>query len=204
MKTSILISILFFMQIAYGCVYNSDSSRNNIIKDTLNLSPNNSNQNLRTKSFIANPIDLDYEFYKIAKSEDGTPGNIFVERGKKDYKDGDYVWTKMVPLYASSEFKYVFEYQMDFTDVDMKALIAWLQENIGEKVKGGSIDRPNWYNQEMTLSEVYEYCKKTRQKITMGYFNENLKREAIIIIDTGSITTKTSAEIALVYFIYNR
>ncbi len=153
---------------------------------------------------ISNPLNIDFEFYKISKSEDGTPVNLFIEKGKKGNKDGDYVLSKAVPLYASSEYKYVYEYQMNCTDLDLKALIKWLQQNMGENVKGGSIDRPSWYNHEMTLSEVFDFCKKHMQKITMGYFNESLKREAIIVIDTGSLTTKTSAEIGLVYLIYNR
>jgi hypothetical protein len=74
---------------------------------------------------------------------------------------------------------------------------------MGENVRGGSIDKPSWFKQEMTLSEVYEQCKRNGQKITMGYFNQSLKREVIIIIDTGSIKTKTSSEIGLVYIIYN-
>lgn len=202
MKTSILIFIMGFVFNAFGYI-NSKYERNIILRSIINSSPINSNQNLRTNISIANPIDLDYEYYKIVKLEDGSSANAFIERGKKDSKDGDYVWTKMIPFYASNEIKYVFEYQMDFTDLDMKALITWLKENIGEKVKGGSIDKPNWYNDEMTLSDVFEYCKKYKQKITMAYFNESLKRLAIIVVDTGSITTNTSSEIALVYFIYN-
>lgn len=159
-------------------------------------------QDLSINKTIANPINLEYEFYNISKSEDGTACNTFVEKGKKGNKDGDYVWVKMVPIYSSSGFKYAFEYQMDFKDTDFKALIKWLQDNIGENVKGGSLDRPLWYKHEMSLSEVFEYCKNNNQKITMGYLNEKLEREAIIVIDCGSITTKTSAEIGLVYLIH--
>lgn len=161
-------------------------------------------QVMQINKTISNPLKLNFEFYKTSKLEDGTPVNLFIEKGKSNFKDGDYVWTKMIPNYASSEYKYVFEYQMDCTDNDMKGLILWLQENIGENVRGGSIDRPSWYKQEMTLTEVYEYCIKNNQKITMGYYNETGKKEAIIIIDTGSIRTRTSAEIGLVYFIYSQ
>jgi len=189
------------MQIVYGCVYNSESSRNN--KNTLNLSPNNSNQNLRNKFSIANPIDLDYEYYKIVKLEDGSSANAFIEKGKKDYKDGDYVWSKMIPFYASHEIKYAFEYQMNFTDLDLKALITWLKENLGEKLKFASIDNPIWYNKDMTLTEIYEYCKVNKQNISLGYFSESLKRLAIIILDSGSVTTNTSSEIAIVYLLLN-
>lgn len=159
-------------------------------------------QSVQSKT-ISDPINLYYEFSKTSKLEDGTPVNLFIEKGKRNYITGDYVWTKMVPFYASSGYRYVFEYQMDCSDNDMKALISWLQENMGENVRGGSIDKPSWFRQEMTLSEVYEQCKRNGQKITMGYFNQSLKREVIIIIDTGSIKTKTSSEIGLVYIIYN-
>lgn len=36
----------------------------------------------------------------------------------------------------------------------------------------------------------------------MGYFNETLKRGVILVFDSGSQKTKTSAEIGLVYMIY--
>jgi hypothetical protein len=185
-----------------GIVWILSVSFNNKNKDFILINLNNQGQDLSKEGSIENPLKLDYEFNKISKSEDGTSVNLFVEKGRKNYIGGDYVWTKSVPFYASSEFKYVFEYQMNCSDHDLTALIKWLQENIGENVKGGSIDRPKWYYHEMTLSEVFNYCNKNKQNITMGYYNESLKREAIVVIDTGSETTKTSAEIGLVYIIY--
>jgi len=207
------IDLIFIFIMCWGIIVN-DSLTNkyeqSIFKGitinllSINLLSINSNQSNRVKIPITNPIDLKYEYYKISKLEDGTSANLFIEKGKKNHADGDYVWTKAVPIYASYGIKYVFEYQMDYSALDMKALIFWLQKNIGEKVKGGSIDRPYWYKQDMTLSEVFEYCKKNNEKITMGYYNESTKSMALVILDTGSITTQTSAEIGLVYIIYNQ
>lgn len=184
------------------CLFIFSMKFNYIDTDFTLSNPNKPQEILTQNGEIANPLRLEYEFYKISKSEDGTPLNAYIEKGKKDNDSGDYVWTKGVPIYASSELKYIFEYQMNFTDGDLKALIKWLQENMGEDVKGGSIDKPDWYRHDMPLSEIYKYCKMNNQNITMGYFNETLKRGVILVFDSGSQKTKTSAEIGLVYMIY--
>lgn len=160
-------------------------------------------QTIKAKRAIPDPLKIEYEYSKVVKLEDGLSGNLFIEKGKGNNIGGNYAWSKIVPFYASSEIKYSFEYQMDFTIVDVEALSKWLEFNIGRNVKVGSIDSPSWYKNDMTLGEIYRYCENNHKNITMGYYNESLKRTALVIIDSGSEITNTRSEIGLVYFIYN-
>lgn len=160
-------------------------------------------QSTNVKRAISDPLKIEYEYSKIVKLEDGSSANAFIEKGKKNNKDGDYVWSKMIPFYASAEFKFVFEYQMNFTLSDLEALGKWLEENIGENVKVKSIDNPSWYKEDMTLGSIFKYCMNNNKNITMGYYSDSLKRMALVIFDSGSTKTNTSSEIGLVYFIYN-
>lgn len=160
-------------------------------------------QSTNAKRAIPDPLKIEYEYSKVVKLEDGSSGNLFIEKGKKNNIGGNYAWSKVVPIYASNEIKYSFEYQMDFTIDDVVELSKWLDFNIGRNVKVGSIDSPSWYKNDMTLGDIYRYCANNHKNITMGYYNESLKRTALVIIDSGSEITNTRSEIGLVYLIYN-
>jgi hypothetical protein len=203
MKLLTIYIITIFFIISSFNYHNSDSTKfENIEVPPLSISKN-SNQIQKAKISISNPLEIEYEYSKIVKLEDGSSANAFVEKGKKDNKDGDYVWSKMIPFYASAEVKFVFEYQMNFTLSDLEALGKWLEKHIGENVKAKSIDNPSWYKEDMTLGSIFKYCRNNNKNITMGYYSDSLKRMALVIFDSGSTKTNTSSEIGLVYFIYN-
>lgn len=198
MKFILFFSLIFILIANHGSAYESKLSKTSNV-----LNQGSSKQNQRSVLTISDPMKIEYEYYKIVKLEDGSTVNSFIERGKKDYKDGDYVWSKMIPIYASSEIKYSFEYQMDFTIANLEALGKWLQTHIGENVSVTSIDNPAWYKDDMTLGNIFNYCKTNNSNITMAYANKSLKRMAIVTFDSGSNRTKTSSEIGLVFIIFN-
>lgn len=154
---------------------------------------------------ISNPFKLQYDYHDQIKLEDGSAAHAYIEKGKSKSNDntGDYLWSKTVPLYASNEVKYAFEYQMDFTDSDFIALKKWLIEIMGKEVKHASPDNPSWYNREMTLTEAYEYCKQNNKNITIAFLNEAKKYMTLVVIDSGSKKTNTSAEMAIVFTVLN-
>ncbi|MDX9697774.1 MAG: hypothetical protein RBT49_18420 [Bacteroidales bacterium] len=158
------------------------------------------------KKKISNPFNLQYDYHDQIKLEDGSAATAYIEKGKSKSANntGDYLWSKAVPLYASNEVKYTFEYQMDFTDSDFNALKEWLIEIMGTDVKHASLDNPSWYNREMTLTEVYEYCKQNNKNITIAFLNKTKKYLTLVIIDSGSKKTNTSAEMAILFTVLNK
>ena len=112
-----------------------------------------------TKKSISDPLELKYDFIKVGKLDDGISAYMYLEKGITTSKDGDYAWSKCIPLYASNEIKSTYEYQMDFTDEDFEALYEWLHKMIGKKAQIKSIDNPIWYKEEMNLRDIYNYCK---------------------------------------------
>jgi hypothetical protein len=162
----------------------------------------NENETMNNE-FIPDPLDLEYEFIKVGKLDDGSSANMYLQKGIKPSKDGDYGWSKCVPLYASNEIKSVYEYQMEFTDKDFQALYSWLQKMIGNKAQIKSLDTPKWYKENMKLKDIYNYCKINNENITMIYYNKKMNRLALVILDSGSEKTKTLPEIAIVLTIFN-
>ena len=62
---------------------------------------------------ISNPLTLNYDYDTIRQVDDGSKYHTYIEKGKIDDGSGDYIWSKMVPLYASqSDAAQGYEYQM--------------------------------------------------------------------------------------------
>lgn len=157
-------------------------------------------------SNISNPISLEYEFIRTAKAEDGTAISIYIQKGVDTLKktSGDYFWLKSVPFYASETFQYVFEYQMDFKESDLDNINSWLKDVMGSKIEQKSIDNPFWYNDKMTITEIFNYCKSNNEKITIALLAREKGYLTHIVFDTGSAITKTSPEIAIVFFVLQK
>jgi len=145
---------------------------------------------------IPNPLELEYEYLSIIKADDGKKFHSYVQKGYSDNEDGDYCWSKMVPLYASqSDAVEAYEYQMDFSETDVRKLHNWIFKNMGENLRAGAIDAPPGFKGELSLSVIYDYCVKHKSNFILGIGNKEEKKLLNIIFDFGE------NEIGVVYFI---
>lgn len=149
---------------------------------------------------ILNPLNLEYTYQGIKPDASGVKHTLYFEKNNPPNSEGDYGWTKAVPLYSSHETKQTFEYQLDFSDNDFYLVKNWMIETFGHEVYAKSMDNPHWYNDEMSLTDTYRYCRDNNSNITLVYWGEKYKdRMIIIIIESGSIKTNTQGGLAILY-----
>lgn len=145
---------------------------------------------------ILDPKVLEYEFYDVVTADDGTKMHAYIAKNNKPNKDGDYGWSKAIPIYSGHGVEVVYEYQMNFTDIDYKFLKEFLINELGTSVIAKSWDNPLWYNDDMSLTEIYNYCKNNSVNITL--LHSSVKNENMLIkFDIGS--SYIDGEITLIY-----
>lgn len=149
---------------------------------------------------IPNPVDLEYIYQEVIADVSGTKQMCYIEKNNPPNSEGDYGWSQAVPFYSSHEVTKTYEYQLDFSDGDFELVKNWLIETFGYDIYGMSMDNPNWYNDEMSLTDVYRYCRDNNSNITLVYYGERHKDRIIaIVIESGSIRTNTQGGLAIVY-----
>jgi len=154
---------------------------------------------------IPNPINLEYIYQGTESDVSGTKHMMYIEKNNPPNSEGDYGWCKTVPFYSSNEITEAYEYQLDFSDRDFELVKKWLIKTFGYKVNAISWDNPYWYNDDMSLTEAYRYCRDNNSNITIAYMGEMYKdRIIIIVIESGSRTTNTQGGLAIVYSFLNR
>lgn len=145
---------------------------------------------------IQNPERLSFEFIELRTLEDGTQVNAFKERGKTS-KDGDYIWTKMKPLYASDEIEFAYEYQMDLTLRDVQNIQKFMDQNFDTEFLQRPFQNKSWYKENMPLNDIYSQVITRKVNFTIVYYSRETKDMLSVIFDAGS--SYSSSEIGFVW-----
>jgi len=152
---------------------------------------------------IPDPTVLEYTYEGVEKDEAGTKHMMYIEKNHPPNSEGDYGWGKIVPFYSSNDITKSYEYQLDFSDKDFDLVKKWLIKTFGYKINAISWDNPSWYNDDMSLTESYKYCKKYNSDITIAYRSERYKdRMIVVVIESGS--RNSQGGLAILYFFLNR
>ena len=134
---------------------------------------------------------------------DGQSVLLYIAKNNKPNSDGDYGWSKSVPLDKNYHAKVAYEYQLDFNKKSFDNLKTWLKKTLGEEnVFGVAFDFKNaekglyetpasWYNNDMSLTDVYNYCKNTNDSTIMIWGRRDLQSQLISIIFNPDVNEMT-------------